>query len=348
VTHRRRRSWARTAIGSAALAGATLLAIQGCAPGTSATTDASTGHGPSYAQAMTQARSAFTSYVSVSTATAASGARAKALGVVANAQWAEVKAQYEALASTGTPVPRYRYGTPRFDLPAPDGYLQWFMVTVPRSAETGGQLGAVVDTVMVFSRAAAHLPFTLDGTFGIDKPLPPLAYDSDGYAVSEPEVDAGMLLPPDVVGPSQAAVADEGPRNPAAAVIAAGPQSTGLYAAQAAQGRAEHARGLAYQWLLEGAPFPQFQLRLRSGADLVLYGMYLNTTLEHPNLTIGSPLPVPAGFSPLFAAPTEVGYHEVLANWTYQFAAIDPPATAHGAKVTVIAAYGAPSYGHAY
>jgi len=344
-------------IGSTALAAATVLAIQGCAPGSSATTDAtgatgatgaSAGHGPSYAQAMTQARTAFTSYVAASTAAAASGDRPQALRVVANAQWAQIRGQYDALASVGTPIPRYRYGTPHFDLAAPAGYLQWFMVTVPRSTEAGGRLGAVVSTVMVFERAAANLPFSLDGTFGIDKPLPPLAYESDGYAVAEPDTDAGTLLPPEVVGPSQGAVADEGPGNPAAAVISAGPQTTGLYAAQAAHSRAEQARGLVYLWLLQGAPFPQFQLRLRSGADLVLYGMYLNTTLEHPDLMKGAPLPVPAGFSPLFAAPTEVGYHEVLADWTYEFAAIDPPATAHGAKVTIIAANRGPSLGHAY
>ena len=58
-----------------------------------------------------------------------------------------------------------------------------------------------------------------------------------------------------------------------------------------------------------------------------MYGMYLNTSNEHPNLVAGSPIPVPADFTPLLAAPTEVGYHAVFANWAYQFAAIDPPAT---------------------
>ena len=76
--------------------------------------------------------------------------------------------------------------------------------------------------------------------------------------------------------------------------------------------------------------------------------MYLNTTTEHPNLVAGSPIQVPAAFSPLLAAPTEVGNHAVYANWTYEFAAIDPPPTAHDAKLQVIAAQGAPTYGHAY
>ena len=80
----------------------------------------------------------------------------------------------------------------------------------------------------------------------------------------------------------------------------------------------------------------------------MLYGMYLNTTNEHANLVAGSAIPVPPAFTPLLAAPTEVGYHAVYANWTYEFAAIDPPATTHNAKLQVIAAQGGPSYGHAY
>ena len=80
----------------------------------------------------------------------------------------------------------------------------------------------------------------------------------------------------------------------------------------------------------------------------MLYGMYLNTTNEHANLVAGSAIPVPPAFTPLLAAPTEVGYHAVYANWTYEFAAIKPPATTHNAKLQVIAAQGGPSYGHAY
>ena len=48
------------------------------------------------------------------------------------------------------------------------------------------------------------------------------------------------------------------------------------------------------------------------------------------------------------AAPTEVGYHEVLANWAYQFAAIDPPASARDGKLQVIGSQSGPSFGHAY
>ena len=76
--------------------------------------------------------------------------------------------------------------------------------------------------------------------------------------------------------------------------------------------------------------------------------MYLNTSNEHPNLDEGAPIPVPAGFAPLLGAPTEVGYHAVLAEWDYQFAAVDPPASARDGKLDIIAWQGWPSSGHAY
>jgi hypothetical protein len=62
----------------------------------------------------------------------------------------------------------------------------------------------------------------------------------------------------------------------------------------------------------------------------------------------GSAIPVPANFVPLLGAPTEIGYHEVLADWTFEYAAVDPPATAQNAKVQIIGADGGPTFGHAY
>jgi hypothetical protein len=76
--------------------------------------------------------------------------------------------------------------------------------------------------------------------------------------------------------------------------------------------------------------------------------MYLNTSNEHPNLVAGSPIAVPAEFKPMLAEPTEIGYHAVLASWAYQFAAIDPAATASNGKLEVIGSQRGPSFGHAY
>jgi len=325
-------------------AAVTLLAVQGGAPAPAA--DAVTP--ASHSVSLTEAESAYHSYLAASDAAAAAGSEDQALNIASAAAWSQAKGQYTALATAGTPVPRYRYGTPVFYVPALAGYPDWFVVEVPRRTDTGGQLSAAVNTLMLFTRGKPTVAWSLSGSAVLDQPLPAVARDSDGYAIDVTTTDPTLLLRPDVIGATQAAVVDEGPVSPATAVIGSGSHTTGLYAAQAALGAAARARGLQYEWLLMGAAYPQFELRLAGGGALVLYGMYLNTTTEHPNLVAGSPIPVPAPISPLLAAPTQIGYHAVYANWTYQFAAVDPPSTARNAKVQIIASQGGPSYGHAY
>ena len=346
MTHRKRIIWARTTIGSAALAAVAVLAVQGCAPAAPAATASGVQHDLSIAAA----KAVYGTYITDSDTAAAQGDEVAGLAHVADAQWYQVQGQYTALATAGTPVPMYQYSAPQFSVPALTHYPQWFLVSAQRSTETNGHLGPAVTTLLVFERVKAGQPWTLNGSAALNhgQPVPMIAKDSDGYAVEESTTDPSLLLLPAVVGPTQAAVVDQGPSHPAAALIGRGPQTTGLYTAQSARARAEAAQGLQYQWLLEGASFPQFALRLADGGALVLYGMDLDTTTEHPNLVPGSPIPVPAAVTPLLAAPTEVGYHEVIADWAYQFAAIDPPATAHNAKIDVIAATGGPSFGHAY
>ena len=294
------------------------------------------------------AEAAYQNYLRVSAAAAARGAEAPALSVASSAQWDQTKSQYLAWALAGRPVPRYRYGTPVFYVPALSGFPQWFVVAVDRTTVTGGKPGATARTLMLFAREKQTDRWTLGGTAVLSRPLPAIARDAEGYAVAVPTTDTSLLLRPDVVGATHAAVVDDGPASPAAAVVAAGPQTTGLHAAQAARAAAERARGLNYEWLLQGASWPQVGLRLAGGGALVFYGMYLNTSNEHPNLDKGTPIPVPTAFTPLLGAPTEVGYHAVFANWAYQFAAIDPPASAHDGKLDIIASQSGPSYGHAY
>jgi hypothetical protein len=340
-----RRGGAATAIGAAALAAVTLLSIQGCAPALDADADTPASHSVTFADA----RAAYQTYLNVSHVAAATGDEASALTVVTSAQWAQTRSQYNALVSAGTPVPRYQYGTPTFYVPALSGFPQWFMVAANRTTVTSGKPGATDSTLMLFARGKQTEDWTLSGTAVLSRPLPAIARNADGYAVPVSSRDSSLLLRPDVVGATQAAVVDDGPSSPAAAVIAAGPLTTGLQVAQAARAAAEQRRGLQYQWLLQGAPFPQVGLRLvGSGSALIMYGMSLNTSTEHPNLVAGSPIGVPAEFKPMLAEPTEIGYHAVFANWAYQFAAIDPPATARNGKLEVIGAERGPSFGHAY
>ena len=158
---------------------------------------------------------------------------------------------------------------------------------------------------MAFDRPAPDEPWTLNGSAVLDQPLPAIARDSDGYAINVSTKDTSLLLPPDVVGATQAAVVDEGPAAPAAAVIANGSQTTGLYTTQAALGNSYTAQGLSYQWLLEGAAVPQFDLRTADGGALVIYTMYLNTTIEHPGNVFGPPIPIPADFTPIVTSAAD-------------------------------------------
>jgi hypothetical protein len=325
------------------LAIVTLLSAQGCTPDTTA--DAATQ--ASHSVSLAAARNVYETYVKASDAAAVQGDQAQALSIVTSAQWAQVKSQYTALASEGTPVPRYTYGTPVFYVPALSGFPQWFVVAVPRSTVSGGQPGPAVSTLLLFAQDKKTVNWTLSGTAVLSGALPKIALNG-GFAISVSTVDQSLLLRPDVAGATQAAVVDDGPSSPAAAAVAAGPQTTGLYAAQAAQAAAQQRKGLQYEWLLQGSPFPQVALRLADGGALVFYGMYLNTTNEHPNLVTGSPIPVPDAVAAILTTPGQVGYHAVFANWAYQFAAIDPLATARNAKLQIIGWQGGLHYGHAY
>ena len=337
----------RTALGG--LAAVIALAAGGC----SAAAGSAGAAGGTHKLTVAQAERVYDSYVSASDSAAASGNAAQGLTNVAYAQWAVTKSQYLALSGAGTPVPRYRYGQPAFYVPSQTGTREWFVVTVPRQQVLGSQLSATTSTLMLFERPKPSLPWTVIGTAALGSALPALARDQDGYAVPLADDDAGVLLRPDVLGATQAAVVDEGPANPAAAVVGQGPLTTGLYGSQAAQASSDQAQGLQYQWLLEGSSYPQFELKTADGGALVIYAMTLNTTTQHADTSSGKPaagfpISVPTAFVPLLGATNEVGYHEVISDWTYEYAAVDPPAGAHNAKVDVIGSGGGPTYGHAY
>jgi hypothetical protein len=318
------------------------LVAGGCSAAPTPAPGSSAYHGLTIAEAA----SAYQSYVSVSDAAAAQGDKARSLSEVGDAQWSIVNEQYMALATASAPIPRYRYGQPVFYVPALTTWSEWFMVAVPRTAETGAAAGTTASTLMLFEKRGPALPWTVDGSVVLDQPLPAIARGPTGYAIGLSTADSKLLLPPDVVGATQAAVVDQGPAAAAAAVVAAGPLTTGWYRAQSAQAQTATAQGLQYQWLLEGTDFALFSLKTADGGALVMYGMYLNTLTEHPGLAVGSPIPVPTEFTPLTAPG--IGYHSVTANWTYEFAAVDPPGTAADGKLQVIASGGAPTFGRAY
>jgi hypothetical protein len=324
-----------------------MLSVQGCSSGAPAQATASTASS-AHDVTSADAQAVYQSYLTTSDTAAVSGDSETGLSVVSDAAWEAANAQYTALSSKGTPVTRYQYGTPQFYVPALASYPRWFLTVVPRHA-AGTSASAAVTTLMVFYQNKSGAAWTLDGAaaLGPGQSLPVIARDEDGYATPLTTYDQSLLVPPDVVGATQAAVVDDGPSSAAAAIVADGAQTTGLYAQQDATSTGATASNLDYTWLMEGASFPVFALRTTDDGALVLYGMYMDTTMEHPDLAMGAPIPIPAGVTPLLAAPTEVGYHAVYANWTFEFAALDPPATSTQ-KLAVIAASGGISYGHAY
>jgi hypothetical protein len=344
------------AVALAALAVATMLATQGCDAETSAQTSPTAHPDMTFAQA----RAVYQSYLSTSDTAAVQGDESTGLSIVADAAWASAHAQYTALTSAGIPVDRYVYGTPTYYVPIVSGYPRWFVVAVPRRTMGASQPGSV-ETLMVFGESARAGGWTLDGAAALQpgQTMPAIQTNSKGYAIALSPYDQSLLVAPNVLGAAQAAVVDEGPQSASASLVGPGPQTTDLYNQQSAIDAATP-KNLEYTWYMEGAAFPVFALQTTSGAALVLYGLYLNTTVQYPDAGEGTPIPIRAGYRPLLATPTEIGYHAVYANWTYQFATVDPPATgttsgtatATGseaeAKATVIAAAGTLSYTHAY
>jgi hypothetical protein len=331
-------------LGAAALAAA--VALGGC---TSAAAPATTDTGSVHALTLTQAQQVYSAYVKDSNADARQGNATKGLALASDAQWAVLHSQYTALTTTGTPVTQYSYGTPVFYVPALPSYPLWFVVSVPVRTQTDGHLGPAATTLLAFQKFSTSRLWTLDGSAVLSHPLPAVAHDRDGYAIAYTASGSSLLLPPDLLGATQAAVVDEGPSAPAAAVIGSGLQTTGMYAAQNAHQNAATARGLNYEWLMQSASYADYELQTADGGVLMMYGMYLNTVTEHPGNVSGTPIPVPGNVASLLpASSAKVGVHGVDANWTFEFAAVDPPQSAHGTKVEVIAGSGTPTYGHPY
>ena len=174
------------AIGVAALAAVTVLSVQGCAPAPDADAATHASHSVTFADA----RAAYQTYVRISDTAAATGDQASALTVVTSAQWVQTKSQYAALVTAGTPVPRYRYGTPTFYVPALSGFPQWFVVAADRTTVTRGKPGATDSTLMLFAREEKTDDWTLSGTAVLSRPLPAIARDAGGYAITVPTTES--------------------------------------------------------------------------------------------------------------------------------------------------------------
>jgi len=366
-----------------ALALTAALAVAGCASAPADTTASSAN--TSSAPALTQATAlqAFDAYVGTSNQAAATDDGKLALSVVTGAQQSLVSATlksdaassvsgdtsaYSSALSIFPALVQYTYGAPTFYLPEPSGYPRFFLADVTRalvlkSARPGGtdattsvggaRVPADGPVLMVFEQSAAAGPWQLASIaqFPSGATLPSLAADKNGYVPQVPLTSTDLLAQPYATGPLQAAVVDDGPASAAARAVAAGPLTTGLY--QAARDRADNdlkvPAGDVYQWSMEGTPYPAFALRTADGGALVLYAMYLNSTVAVPGyfddaspIQPGTPIKVPQDLLPLLPSGQPSPRVKLAAQTLFSFAAIDPPATSP--KITVLAIGGGLNY----
>jgi hypothetical protein len=371
-----------------ALATALAVAGCASAPAdTTIATGVDTGGGPALTQAT--ALQAFDAYVATSAKAAATDDGKLALSVVTGVQQSLVSATLKSHSdvvpgtststSTGQGVSgsgsfsfqpslsQYSYSTPTLYLPEPSDYPRFFVADATRtlvatgvSPETGATTsvgGAQVPVdgrvLMVFEQSAAAGPWELASVsqFPAGTTLPPLATDKSGYVPQVPLMSTGLLAQPYATGPLQAAVVDDGPAGAAAKAVAAGPLTTGLYqkARDGADIGLKAPTGDAYQWSMEGTPYPAFALRTADGGALVLYAMYLNSTVAVPGyfddaspVQPGAPIKVPLDLLPLLPSGQPSPRVKLEAQSLFSFAATDPAATS--SKITVLAIGGGLNY----
>jgi hypothetical protein len=321
-----------------------LLSVQGCGAGAtaSATTSAT---GPTPATAMR----VFNSYLTAERVAQANHDEMLALSLATGAEYNLVTASFRIAARSGQAIPVPVYRRPTLYVPRQTTYPQWFAAVAPEHPAAGGPSRTAV---LIFDRANAQSAWAVGESVLLDRGAPAfkVATGSSGYATALPTSDQALKVQPDIVGALHATIADDGPASEASAAIAAGPQTTGLYSASSTAARQAAALHQSYQWEMEGTSYPQFVLRTTDGGALVFYSMYLNTFTEvtsKPPAHSKAPLPtipVPAAFWPLLKASQPPLHHQLTADQTLEFVALDPPGTAQAAKIQVIGAGGGPAY----
>ena len=382
---RRRRRLAAPAL---ALAAALAAAGCASAAAGTADTSASAPARDAAAITSAQAAQAFGNYVAVTGRAVTTHSGALALSVVTGVQQSVLSAELKrhgtsvssavAANSAGgaykstltlqlTPLGPYTYGTPAFYLPEPAGYPRFFVANVTRTLQGinlpdgmgintwlgGASVPLDGRVLMVFEQSSAASPWLLASTSQLPAgtTVPPLATDKNGDVPQVPLTSAGLLAQPDATGPLQAAVVDDGPASAASKAVAAGPLTTAMY--QAARDRTgtglQAPAGDVYQWAMQGTPYPAFALRTAAGGALVLYSMYLSSTVATPSyinkgdpIVPGPPIEVPDYLSLILPAKQPTPRVDLEAQNLLSFAAVDPPPGT--AKIQVIAIGGGLNY----
>jgi hypothetical protein len=370
--------WTRSLRGTA-LAAAAALAAVGC---TSAPVTSTAGTTPGTAVTAAEAASAYGRIVPLVLAAGSSADVTAALSSTTDVAHVEVSTSHLTASYFNERLPAgdlVRLGTPAFYLPDSAGYPQWFVADAaitskatsppsgekrtrtpraPRAPRAPGGIrseNANGQIVFLFTKASVTAPWQLSSMSELARgtSLPALAVEGNGLVRTVSMADTTLLAQPNVTGPLQAGVVDDGPANAASKVVASGPLTTGIYDSERARLfglTAPH--GDILQWQLEGSNFQQFALRTADGGALVFYAMYLNTVVQTPGslnqnrpLNPGPAISVSQLLAPLLGRGHPTPRIKLEGQQLLSFAAVDPPAS--GGKIRVIAIGGGWSYAYA-
>ena len=343
---------AAAALSAAACSGTATAAAKAASASSGPSGGAATSGAPS-ALTVDRARQVFDDYVSKTNRAMKAGDKKAALALAWGVQFHQESATLLGRTYRGP----YRYGQPSFILPSPQAsYPRWFAVSVRRTAPPGSpsSLAGVPQPsggqmLLTFEKQNPVQPWQLTTSIQLQpgQQVPALAKASGGAQIALLDDTSSYLVRPDLVGPLQSAVVDDGPSNPSASVVASGPLTTGLYSIQSA---IKPTPGDIRQWALEGSSYNRFALRMANGGALVFYSQSLNCLTEVPaelaqsaSVSPGKPIAVPADFAPLLS-PREANPRVKLeTQYSLAFVAIDPPASAKNAKIQIIGMGGSPS-----
>lgn len=229
---------------------------------------------------------------------------------------------FRVATAAGDPVPRYRYDSPELYVPKllPDG-MQWFVAKVRRTTLDGKDPQTAI---MGFVRSRPNQRWRLSLSTLLDRKqkLPRLAVDSAGYAKPLATFDRDLLIPPRLVPSIQATLAEEGPQNVAAKVMATGKYTTSYYTSDQKHALARKADGLRATAVYATTGYPIFPLATADGDAVVLYALSRNAVLSKLSKKRLARVPIPKEAAP-FVDPRHV--HGILElTQMMQFIAVVP------------------------
>lgn len=269
------------------------------------------------------AKRALHEYLSVDAIARHSGDERLALSLTGNGQSELTAAAYRKAVYSGSRLPRYRYLHPTLYVPHVADYPQWFVVSARRVSGPGGKRPDR-RALLVLSRAKPDQPWRMSFSALLDRGTrpPALVHDGAGYVDALPTTQGGLVAMPRTVGALQATTAEEGPHGPAAAVLADGPHTGGLYRDAQHTEQTAQRHGLRYNAIVKATGDPIYALRTKAGGALVLYTVTRNA-VTRPDHASKAHIRVPRSAAHLL--DKSVAHHELDVTATSQYAAIDPP-----------------------